>query len=102
MNGEEECEYKKEKRKAYMRNYMRERNLRLKGQPKKKLTDEEKKEKIKHNNRNNYLKNREKAKQYARLKREKQTGMTRVERVKRIINTFTQDEKNEIETHIKI
>jgi hypothetical protein len=81
---------------------MRERNLRLKGQPKKKLTDEEKKEKIKHNNRNNYLKNREKAKQYARLKREKQTGMTRVERVKRIINTFTQDEKNEIETHIKI
>jgi hypothetical protein len=89
-------ECNKEKRKAYMRNYMKNRNIRKRGQPRKPLTHEEKQEKIKINNRNNYMKNREKALAYARKNREIKTGITRLQRIQKMFNTLTIDEKKEL------
>ena len=89
MNPEE----KKEKRKLYMREYMRERNINIRGEPRKKMTIEEKKEKQKIHNRKKYLKNRNKLLEYARQKRETKTGIKYIDRIKNIYNTLTESEK---------
>lgn len=83
----------KKSRKAYMREYMIKRNIQIRGEPRAKLTDEQKKQKVKENNRKNYMKNRERALEYARNKREKHTGITRIHRIKKIFNTLSNDEK---------
>ena len=87
---------KKEKRKAYMREYMRKRNIKLRGEPRRKLTTIEKKEKQRVINKKKYLRNREKLLEYARKKREKKTGITRLDRIKILINTLTLSEKSNI------
>ena len=88
-----DIEIKKEKRKAYMREYMRKRNLKLRGQPRIKMTEEQKKEKMRIQNKQKYEKNRTKLIEYARQKREEKTGISRKERIKKLYNTLTDEEK---------
>lgn len=60
MNNNNELEIKKTyNKREYMREYMRKYNLKKKGEPRKKLTDDEKKERLKTSHRKYYLKNKE-------------------------------------------
>jgi hypothetical protein len=83
----------KKSRKEYMKEYMRKRNIKIRGEPRAKLTDDQKKEKVKETNKKNYIKKRDVALEYARNRREKKTGITRIDRIKKIFNTLTNDEK---------
>ena len=84
---------RKEYLKEYMRDYMRKRNIKNKVKERRIMTPEEIKEKVKQTNRMNYMKNREKSLEYARNKREAKTGKTRIDRIKKIFNTLSNDEK---------
>lgn len=91
---------KKQKRREYMREYMKKRNVKLRGEPRKPLTEQEKKERIKISNHKQYMKNRDKHILYARKKREQKTGMTNINKIKKLFNTLTDDEKRQLNLSI--
>lgn len=87
---------KKQKRREYMREYMKKRNVKLRGEPRKPLTEQEKKERIKISNHKQYMKNRDKNILYARKKRELKTGISNIDKIKKLFNTLTFEEKQQI------
>jgi len=96
MDNCNNAEKKKTDRRKYMRDYMRQRNVKIRGDPRTILTDDQKKEKVKSNNRKYYINNREKALEYARQKREINTGMTRMDRIIKIFKILTPQEKEKV------
>jgi hypothetical protein len=95
---DEKNEIRKIDRRVYMRNYMRQRNIKIRGDPRPILTDEQKKQKIKDRNKNYYINNRDKSLEYARQKRETRTGFTKMDKIKKLYNMLTPEEKEIVKT----
>jgi hypothetical protein len=93
MNTEDE---KKTKRKEYMKNYIKQRNIKIRGEPRKKYTDAEKKQKIKDRNKSYYLKNKEKLKETARQTRARKTTDNKLNKITELLKTLNEDEKIKI------
>jgi len=74
-------EERKIKRREYMKNYIKNRNVKIRGEPRTKFTDEERKQKIKERNKMYYQKNKEKLKTNAKKTREKKTTDNKLNKI---------------------
>ena len=87
---------KKIKRKEYMKNYIKQRNIKIRGEPRKKYTDDEKIQKVKDRNKSYYLKNKDKLKDTARQTRARKTTDNKLNKITELLKTLNEEEKLKI------
>jgi hypothetical protein len=91
-----QTEEQKLKRKEYMKNYIKQRNIKIRGEPRKKYTEAEKIQKVKDRNKSYYLKNRDKLKDTARRARARKTTDNKLNKISELLKTLNEDEKLKI------